>query len=538
MGQTIFKHPFSTRFNDIVPVSKSIDEKLVIQSVNYVRLKPNWQTQFKNKATVRKWLAEMAPLISDKTNHVVEVLQFAIYELFWTIAVEKENLVKIKFDSLVVYTDDVSNGLSERFKELSLGNQDLKSLSIELEKDFGKDLDYHLGSNNTVVDLVHPSLFPVQYGRTVAVKGSIPFIVEYDNKRNTQFIERYGISKSFQWLPSLFVLKDNRYQIDSYINNLDSLKYKSLYGSIENVFNSIIPQLNYVLSRYALEEYIRVKIDEGDRAYKLGYSDAIGRLWEDSILGMAYELPPYFIARERIKREHIKEYIPEYHPPRTDKSIDLKSDFSELKVIVKLANIELTPENPEYGGSSWHVEGTINEDIVATVLYFYDVDNITESKISFRTFYECPWKEFSDGFYLEHLFGLKDEDPLLEELGDITCQEHRVVIYPNYYHHKDEPFALRDPTKPGHRKVLCFFLVDPYNSSTLTSKEVPPQQEEWWKSDIIMNLIPEEELRELILKLQTPPNLADAKVVREMLMRERRETPIDEYLHLWLVFLL
>ena len=31
------------------------------------------------------------------------------------------------------------------------------------------------------------------------------------------------------------------------------------------------------------------------------------------------------------------------------------------------------------------VEGGINEDIIATVLYYYDVENITESKLSFRT---------------------------------------------------------------------------------------------------------------------------------------------------------
>ena len=64
-----------------------------------------------------------------------------------------------------------------------------------------------------------------------------------------------------------------------------------------------------------------------------------------------------------------------------DKPIDL-STFENLKVIVKLINIELTPEiNPVYAGGSWHVEGGINEDIIATVLYYYDVENITESKL-------------------------------------------------------------------------------------------------------------------------------------------------------------
>ena len=54
------------------------------------------------------------------------------------------------------------------------------------------------------------------------------------------------------------------------------------------------------------------------------------------------------------------------------------------QVIVKLASIELTPEKPKYDGGSWHLEGMLNEHIVATAIYYYDVDNITSSGIRFR----------------------------------------------------------------------------------------------------------------------------------------------------------
>lgn len=57
---------------------------------------------------------------------------------------------------------------------------------------------------------------------------------------------------------------------------------------------------------------------------------------------------------------------------------------SGLQIIFKLANIHLTPETPEYGGGSWHVEGALNEHICATALYYYDQQNITESHIAFR----------------------------------------------------------------------------------------------------------------------------------------------------------
>lgn len=43
------------------------------------------------------------------------------------------------------------------------------------------------------------------------------------------------------------------------------------------------------------------------------------------------------------------------------KSVDIRRDYSHrgLQVIIKLANIHLTPEKPEYEGGTWHVEGQL-----------------------------------------------------------------------------------------------------------------------------------------------------------------------------------
>jgi hypothetical protein len=53
-----------------------------------------------------------------------------------------------------------------------------------------------------------------------------------------------------------------------------------------------------------------------------------------------------------------------------------------LQVIFKLANIHLSPSDPKYNGGSVHIEGALNDHVVATALYYYDYDNITESKLS------------------------------------------------------------------------------------------------------------------------------------------------------------
>ena len=43
--------------------------------------------------------------------------------------------------------------------------------------------------------------------------------------------------------------------------------------------------------------------------------------------------------------------------------VNLRKDFGKLQIIVKLANICLTPEKPTYEGGSWHVEGQLNESM-------------------------------------------------------------------------------------------------------------------------------------------------------------------------------
>jgi hypothetical protein len=70
----------------------------------------------------------------------------------------------------------------------------------------------------------------------------------------------------------------------------------------------------------------------------------------------------------------------------TDDQHDLQEAFRKqgLQVIVQLGSVELTPEDPSYPGNDWHVEGLLNEHIAATSIYYYDVDNVTEPRISFR----------------------------------------------------------------------------------------------------------------------------------------------------------
>jgi hypothetical protein len=56
----------------------------------------------------------------------------------------------------------------------------------------------------------------------------------------------------------------------------------------------------------------------------------------------------------------------------------------------------------------------------------------------------------------------------------------RCLAFPNTYQHQVQPFELVDKTRPGYRKILVFFLVDPA-IEILSTARVPPQQTEWYR---------------------------------------------------------
>ncbi|KAJ2653989.1 hypothetical protein IWW48_006358 [Coemansia sp. RSA 1200] len=193
-----------------------------------------------------------------------------------------------------------------------------------------------------------------------------------------------------------------------------------------------------------------------------------------------------------------------------------------------MSNIVLTPENPEYQGGSWHLEAMANERIIATGLYYYDVENITESSLAFRECVDyCVDHDQGDYVGVELGYGLIDdshEPQLIQNIGQIEARDGRCVVFPNVYQHRINGFKLADPTKPGHRKILAFFFIDP--STRIPSTEiVPPQQQDWW----IENLSDVDSICGLPSLVQDlvydnvpfPYSLDEAKKIRLDLMAER-----------------
>lgn len=108
----------------------------------------------------------------------------------------------------------------------------LKNINIFSSK---KIIDYHPGSDNKVLDIVHPSLYPL-----------INFNIKKNNKLD--FWNRPYENSKYQWLPSEFKIDNNgKCKIESYINNLP-LTETLLYENIEKIFEIILPEFENVWS--------------------------------------------------------------------------------------------------------------------------------------------------------------------------------------------------------------------------------------------------------------------------------------------------
>ncbi|KAH6581674.1 hypothetical protein BASA60_002261, partial [Batrachochytrium salamandrivorans] len=139
--------------------------------------------------------------------------------------------------------------------------------------------DWHPGTDNMVLDLIHPSLFCLVYGLTcipsLSLRKQAFSGISWESLQHNQSVA--GIptfdcsskfsSRRFQWLPSEFYVdKDGHVSINSYINNLNPVWHPDLYKTIASVFECFVPMLeNLAGTMRSNSEYIR--IDDPSEGY-------------------------------------------------------------------------------------------------------------------------------------------------------------------------------------------------------------------------------------------------------------------------------
>lgn len=108
--------------------------------------------------------------------------------------------------------------------------------------------------------------------------------------------------------------------------------------------------------------------------------------------------------------------------------------------------------------------------------------------------------------------------------GTVLASRHATAA-PSDESGQVQPFRLDDPSKPGHRKILALFLVDP-TRPTLSATTVCPGQRDWYEqaatSTARMQKLPVE-LRDLVVEAGIDGTMSrkEAEDIRLELMQER-----------------
>jgi len=122
------------------------------------------------------------------------------------------------------------------------------------------------------------------------------------------------------------------------------------------------------------------------------------------------------------------------------------------------------------------------------------------------------------------VYGLTNGGELNQQLGAMVTKEDRCIAFPNLLQHQVQPFELVDLQKPGYRKILVFFLVDP-TFRILSTENVLPQQPEWLvfvlKRTLPFSRLPIEIIRNIV-QYVCPVTLERARHYRDELMKERK----------------
>ncbi|CAM5287012.1 hypothetical protein STENM223S_08682 [Streptomyces tendae] len=480
-GLSAFPLPFHASRSIAFATPRTLRELQMMRCSAHLRAKPGWFEKMNDPEIVARWTREAVDqgLTEAQVRYVLaELAHYAALR-------DARTGVEVSAVDGVWQSDTlVDDALRTRLRE---------AVRV-LEEVPEAERDWHPGSGGQVLDLVHPSLF--------CLVKDVSGAPERAWHNPTDRYSRHEFSERFQWLPTdVDVHEDGAVTFRSYVNNVHPETHRALASVLPDLFARMRPLLENVLTDLRRPRPPRIEADpygwydsEPEYPDKASFDDA--EAYKAAVLAAEEAQDDWWENRRPVVPD-----APDFTPPEVpDASARVDLRGRRLQVIVKLATVHLTPDSPEYPGGSWHVEGMLNERIVSTGIYYWDSENITESRLGFRAALDDPEYEQNDDNGMREVYGLEDEDALNQVLGSASTPAGRCLAFPNVLQHRVDAFRLADPTRPGHRKILAFFLVDPSETIVSTS-DVPPQQP--WSGTSTMTL-------------------EQARAFREELMRERK----------------
>ncbi|KAJ1726882.1 hypothetical protein LPJ72_006176 [Coemansia sp. Benny D160-2] len=486
---------------------KSIVEKRIINASAEIRKDSDWTKHLGSKEKRQSW-AEMS---AEKFNTTPGDMDYIFNELeYYKVLQENTPQNMVLGGADMVWCKDIPADDS-----LIL---ELKQYAVVLEADYHKRfVDCEEGGR--VLRLIDPLLYPLDYELTRVLPSPIESPEQALNVKS--FGDRPGSFKAwadivaglnngiaadkvkdiykdyspnyytyaFCWLPTdIRVDMDGSVVIKSYINNLHPTKHAAFYKTISKALEVVIPLAEQVLADLLHPTGLRVIVDNGlcvkftaphpeDDTWgvsDLGDDDA----WDAWEQGIVYTEP-----------------VPKGFT-KPNRPLPLPSTYSlrgeELQVVVEMDTTYLTPESPKKGPerirTAWQSSGVLNDKIVATAIWYYDVENAEVSDIQFRDPVGSYGKldmisDILEKTVFKYAYGV-DRDigkgyGYSQPAGTTGIKSGRILCFPNSYQHLEQSVELADPSRCGHVRRLYFHFVHPGVRIPSTSI-VAPQRQEWW----------------------------------------------------------
>ncbi|KAI1307119.1 hypothetical protein F5Y03DRAFT_405701 [Xylaria venustula] len=317
----------------------------------------------------------------------------------------------------------------------------LRKAFDKLKRDQAGSPNWQPGTGEKVLNLVHPSMYPLVSGSTKwfqdevvgvldavdkwAGKGEI-LILEPEGQRNFLNAARnhmqWAYSTDYQWLPANVALhNDGSVKFTSYINNLHPTKYPEIYSALEQLVAKALPMWDQCLSPERNHRTTRrtgrttsrfsepTELQDGDpekwspqcwtKLSLKSIPDVPGEVGKNEEQLESDSIGSRDSSNDRenqveLEERWLRERQPVLPEPKPFEEVNyappyrLVDKFREtgLQIIVKMASIELTPGKVPYitDGWLWRVAGQTNAHICGTAIYYLDNENVTTSPLSFR----------------------------------------------------------------------------------------------------------------------------------------------------------
>ncbi|KAI9505557.1 hypothetical protein GGI26_002589 [Coemansia sp. RSA 1358] len=537
------KHGPKALHNSFDAALKTAVELRIMRISAAIRKDPGWLEHVDNDDTQQHW----ASMIQEKFGATVKDAEYVLAELkYYRKLQEQCKNDEIQGGVDMVWIKDVAadDEITRQIKEHAAT---LES-ETEHENENGRDVQM----------LIDPSLYPLvyevtpllptpieTYGAALSLNtlGSIPgspiewaaVVATLNNSLLSGMppaLKLYEVGNLVHcpfsnWLPAdIHVDASGKVSIKSYINNLHPARHTAFYSTLSKAMEQAIPLLEQVLTDVVHPRAPRIEYDEDEcieftapHPYEL--ESGLG-FDEDSSAMNSFEKDAAMEAWEKgiiFKEPEAREFI---EPERPFTPYRLRNQ--NLQAVVRMKNMYLTPESPVIAKHEDHSTRNDNDKIVATAIYFYDVENITDAEIGFKDPINagCKDNEFVYSCYTYATFPRIYEDVIdagwcykySQCSGKIEIKSGRWVCFPSSYLHYLTSMKLANSSKPGHVKMMVFHFVNPVVRIPSTSI-VPPQQREWWEDKLLAN--PCLEIKEHIDMLMTSEQAIEYRKITEKL---------------------